>query len=141
MEKINLGVNTGKVTYQINGGCELSINPTDSGFVERLFTAFDALDKKQEAYKTEVEKNANKREVFEVARRMDEETRDIINETFGFDVCGAVFGGMNVYALADGLPVWANLMLAIMDEVDTTFAREQKATNPRIQKYTKKYHK
>ena len=34
-----------------------------------------------------------------------------------------------------------NLMLAIMDEVDTTFAREQKATNPRIQKYTKKYHK
>ena len=102
MEKINLGVNTGKVTYQINGGCELSINPTDSGFVERLFTAFDALDKKQEAYKTEVEKNANKREVFEVARRMDEETRDIINEIFGFDVCGAVFGGMNAQNIQSG---------------------------------------
>ena len=48
---------------------------------------------------------------------------------------------MNVYALSDGLPVWANLMLTIMDEIDTTFAREQKATNPRISKYTKKYQR
>ena len=30
---------------------------------------------------------------------------------------------------------------AIMDEIDTTFAREQKAQNPRISKYTKKYHR
>ena len=62
-------------------------------------------------------------------------------EVFGFDVCGAVFGDMNVYALADGLPVWCNLMLSVMDEIDTTFAREQKAQNPRISKYTKKYHR
>ena len=72
---------------------------------------------------------------------MDEEMRDIIQEVFCFDVCGAVFGDMNVYALADGLPVWCNLMLSVMDEIDTTFAREQKAQNPRISKYTKKYHR
>ena len=88
-----------------------------------------------------MEKTANKREVFETARKMDEEMREIINDVFGFDICSTLFGEMNVYALADGLPVWANLMLAIMDEVDTTFAREQKATNPRVSKYTKKYHK
>ena len=92
-------------------------------------------------YTFEVEKTANKREVFETARKMDEEMREIINDVFGFDICSALFGEMNVYALADGLPVWANLMLAIMDEVDTTFAREQKAINPRVSKYTKKYHK
>lgn len=132
---------TGVVTYNINGRCELMFNPTDSAFVERLFNAFDTLDKKQESYKAEVEKTANKREIFDTARKMDEEMRDIINEVFSTDVCTAVFGDMNVYALADGLPVWANLMLAIMDEVDTTFAREQKATNPRLAKYTKKYHK
>lgn len=50
-------------------------------------------------------------------------------------------GKMNVYALSDGLPVWVNLMLAVMDEIDTAFAREQKQTNPRIAKYTAKYHK
>lgn len=136
-----LNFDTGVATYAINGKCELSFNPTDSAFVEKLFTAFETLDKKQDAYKAEVEKTANKREVFDTARKMDEEMREIINEAFGTDLCNALFGEMNVYALADGLPVWANLMLAVMDEVDTTFAREQKATNPRVSKYTKKYHK
>lgn len=136
-----LNFDTGLVTYSLNGKCEFSFNPTDSNFVERLFNAFDTLDKKQETYKTEVEKNTNKREIFETARKMDEEMREIIQDVFGFDVCGALFGEMNVYAMADGLPVWANLMLAVMDEIDTTFAREQKAQNPRISKYTKKYHK
>ena len=32
-------------------------------------------------------------------------------------------------------------MLAVMDQIDTTFAREQKLTNPRIAKYTAKYKK
>lgn len=140
-----ISINSGVVrkTLETTDGktCELAFNATDSTFVEKLFNAFDTLDKKQEAYKAEVEKTANKREVFETARKMDKEMRDIIGEVFGFDICSALFGGMNVYALADGLPVWANLMLAIMDEVDTAFSREQKATNPRISKYTKKYHK
>lgn len=140
-----ISINSGVVrkTLETTDGktCELALNATDSTFVEKLFNAFDTLDKKQEAYKAEVEKTANKREVFETARKMDEEMRDIIADVFGFDICSALFGCMNVYALADGLPVWANLMLAIMDEVDTAFSREQKATNPRISKYTKKYHK
>lgn len=130
---------TGIETFSLNGSADVSFNPTDSAFVENLFNAFDTLDKLQESYRSEVEKTADKREVFDVARRMDGEMREIINGVFGADVCGSLFGGMNVYALADGLPVWANLMLAIMDEIDTAFAREQKATNPRIAKYTKKY--
>lgn len=136
-----LQFDTGLVTYAINGGCEVSFNPTDSAFVERLFLAFDTLDKKQEDYKAEVERTSNKREIFDTARRMDAEMREIIDGVFGGDVTGRVFGGMNVYALAGGLPVWCNFMLSIMDEVDTTFASEQKLTNPRIQKYTKKYHR
>ncbi len=136
-----LNFDTGVVTYNLNGKHELSFNPTDSTFVEKLFTAFDTLDSKQEAYKAEAEKTQGKREVFETARRMDEEMRDIIDEALGAGTCAALFGDMNVYALADGLPVWANLMLAVMDEVDTTFARERKAQSPRLAKYTKKYHK
>lgn len=132
---------TGLVTFALNGRTEITFNPTDSAFVERLFNAFDTLDKRQEAYKAEVERTADKREIFETARKMDAEMREIIDAALGGGVCAAVFGEMNVYALADGLPVWANLMLAVMDEVDGTFAREQKATNPRVAKYTKKYHR
>ena len=127
---INSGVV--KKVFETTDGktCEFSFNPTDSGFVEKLFNAFDTLDKKQETYKAEVEKTANKRDIFDTARKMDDEMREIINEVFHVDICSALFGEMNLYALADGLPVWANLMLAVMDEVDTTFSREQKATNP-----------
>lgn len=132
---------TGLVTFNVNGVCEVSFNPTDSEFVKRLFDAFDTLDKKQDAYKAEVEKIADKKEVFEIARRRDKEMREIIDNVFGVPVSDSLFGSMNVYALANGLPVWCNLMLAIMDEVDTTFAREQKATNSRVKKYTDKYHK
>ena len=67
--------------------------------------------------------------------------RELIDGVFGKPVCKELFSGLNVYALADGLPVWCNFLLAVMDEVDTTFSREQKAMNPRIAKYTAKYHK
>ena len=136
-----LTVLTGVQEYRLNDVCTVCFNPTDTAFVEKLFCAFETLDKKQDAYKAEVEKTADKKEIFETARKMDAEMRDIVNDVFGVDVCTALFGDMNVYALADGLPVWANLMLAIMDEIDTAFARESKATNPRISKYTKKYHR
>ena len=79
--------------------------------------------------------------IFDLMRERDKEMRELIDGVFDAPVCAMLFGGMNVYAMASGLPVWANLMLAIMDEVDTAFAREQKATNPRVQKYMAKYHK
>lgn len=134
-----LNFETGLVTYDLNGKCEVSFNPTDSNFVERLYTAFGELDKKQEGYKAQVDKMADKKEIFEFARERDAEMRTIIDGVFDAPVSDALFGGMNVYAVAGGLPVWCNLMLAVMDEIDTTFAREQKATNPRIAKYTAKY--
>lgn len=136
-----LNFESGLVTYNINGKCQVSFNPTDSNFVERLYLAFEDLDKKQESYKTQVEKLADKREIFDFARERDAEMRKIIDGLFDAPVSDSLFGRMSVYAVAGGLPVWCNLMLAVMDEIDTTFSREQKATNPRIAKYTEKYHR
>lgn len=139
MKELQFG--SGLETYSLNGKFEVSFNPTDSAFVERLFSTFDGLDSKQESYKAEVEKLGDRREIFAVARKRDAEMRDMIDGVLGEGCCAAVFGTMNVYALSDGLPVWANLLLAVIDEIDTTFAREQKATNPRLDKYLKKYHR
>ena len=137
----SLNFESGLVTYNINGKCQVSFNPTDSNFVECLYLAFEDLDKKQESYKTQVEKLADKREIFDFARERDVEMRQVIDGLFDAPVSDSLFGGMSVYAVAGGLPVWCNLMLAVMDEIDTTFSREQKATNPRIAKYTEKYHR
>lgn len=134
-----LKIATGAETYRLNDCCEVVFNPTDSVFVEGLFRTFEALDKKQESYKNEIDRMTDKREIFRIAREQDKEMREMIDNLFGLPVCEDIFGSMNVYAMADGLPVWCNLMLALMDEVDTSFAREQKAINPRIKKYTDKY--
>lgn len=136
-----LNFESGLVTYSLNGKCEVSFNPTDSNFVERLYNAFEELDKKQEGYKAQIEKMSNKREIFDFARERDSEMRGVIDGIFDAPVCDSVFGGMNVYSVAGGLPVWCNLILAIMDEIDTTFTREQKATNPRLKKYLAKYQR
>ena len=137
----NIQFSTGLVSYSLNGKCEVSFNPTDSAFVERLFETFNTLDKEQEAYREEIGKTEDRREIFRIARARDAEMRELIDGVFGQPVCEALFGAMNVYALAEGLPVWCNLLLAVMDEIDTGFAREQKLTNPRIAKYTEKYKK
>lgn len=135
-----LNFESGLVTFSLNGKAEVSFNPTDSNFISRLYSAFEELDKKQESYKKQIEEIAGKKEIFEFARERDAEMRKIMDEVFGVPISEAVFADMNVYAMANGLPVWANLMLAVMDEIDTSFAQEQKQTNARISKYTKKYH-
>lgn len=136
-----LRIETGVVEFDLNGVCKIAFNPTDSAIVEKIFNTFDELERKQEAYKAEVERCANGKEIFEIARHRDAEMREKIDQLFDQPVCEALFGRMNVYALADGLPVWANLLLAVIDQIDTTFAREQKATNPRIAKYTQRWRK
>lgn len=139
---IDSGVVTKTLRTTDGKECSFSFNPLDMAFSRKLFTAFEKLDAKQEKYKEEVQKNADKKEIFDIGEKMDAEMRDIIdNDVFGFDVCERLFGSMNVYAIANGLPVWANLLFAMVDETDNAYAREQKLTNPRIAKYTKKYHK
>ena len=135
-----LNFDTGVVKHSINGKYEVEFNPTDVAFAERLGKAFDDLERKQEAKRKEIE-SANTSEVFDLARKWDAEMREVIDSVFGGPLCASVFGETSVYALANGMPLWANLMLAIMDEIDAAIVREKKATDPRIQKYTKKYHR
>ena len=132
---------TGLVTFTVNDTAEVTFNPTDSNFVERLFRTFEELDKKQEAYKQEASALTDAKEIFECTQRRDKEMRSLIDAIFEGSVSDAIFGTLNAYALADGLPIWCNFLLAVMDKVDTTFAEEHKATNPRISKYLAKYHR
>ena len=136
-----LNFSTGVKTYTVNGKGEISFNPTDSNFVKRLYEGFESLDAKQEGYKSEIQNLTDKKEIFEFANARDKEMRDLIDTIFQQPVSEVVFEGLNVYALADGLPLWANFILSIFDEIDGSVAKEQKATNPRIAKYTAKYKK
>lgn len=137
-EKKELRFDTGVVTYRINGKFELTINPTDVVFIERLYDTFYVLDEKQEAYKAEVAA-AQKREVFDIARKRDAEMREMIDGVLGDGASKEIFQNMNVYAMADGLPVWANLLLTILDETDGAMSSSENRGNERLRKYQEKY--
>ena len=137
---MDLQISTGVVEYNLNGKVKVHFNPSDSEFAEKMYNVFVELDKKQEEYKAEVQ-SAAKEKIFDIARARDAEMREMLDSIFDVPVCDALFGSMNVYALADGLPVWCNLLLAIMDIVDENMTEQEKKTNPRVQKYMAKYKK
>ena len=132
---------TGIITYRVNDSCDVSFNPTDSAFIERLYTAFEVLEKKQESYKSDIMSREKPQDILSFSQERDAEMRKIIDGVFGEGISSQLFGDMNVYSLANGLPVWCNFLLAVMDESNSAFEREQKATNPKLNKYLKKYSK
>lgn len=139
-----INFSTGLEEYEIpgpGGTVKVLLNLTDLAFIERIFDTFNRMDDKQEEYSKAIEAAKDTNKIFEVLRRMEAEMRAEIDGVFNAEVCEGIFGKLSVYALADGLPLWVNLMLALIDEMDSSFAREKKATNPRIKKYTDKYKK
>lgn len=129
---------TGLKKFNINGATEVCFAPTDMNFIEKVYSAMERLDEKQGEYK-DIFATAKDTEIFDLVRRMDADARAEINSIFETDICTPVFGQMNLFTVAEGLPVWANFILALIDELDGAFAEEKKKTNPRIQKYTAKY--
>lgn len=135
-----LKFSTGVKEYRLNDKCTVFFNPSDPAFADRLYAAFDDLKKKQDARDNDVEK-MSARETFDWLSQMDKEMRDTIDGVFEQPICEVLFGRVNVYAIADGAPLWMNLMLAIMDELDEGIKREKAFHNERLVKYTKKYHR
>ena len=113
----SLNLNLGLEDYLLAGKVTVSFNPTDMNFLERITRAFSELDALREEVRQSHEKIADDREVFPVARELDGKMRGILNDLFGKEICEPLFGSMNLFAFSGGLPVWANLMLAVTDEV------------------------
>lgn len=135
-----LKIETGVQEYDLNGKCKVLFNPSDPAFADKLYTAFENLQKKQEKQQAEIE-NMTTRETFDYLNQLDIEMRSIIDGIFGQPVCDQLFGPLNVYAVAGGTPLWMNLVLAVMDELDEGIKREKAFHNEKLAKYTKKYRR
>ena len=132
---------TGVVSYSLNGKVDVRFNPMDSAFLERLFSTFDALDQKREAYKAQLEKTADKVKAYEIIRVADIEMRALLDGLFDVPICDVLFGDIRVDASSEGCPLWVNLLLSVMGEVRTAFAREEKQDDPRIAERVAKYRR
>lgn len=131
---------SGLQSFDVNGAVTVEFSPTDSDFAQKIYAIFEQLDEKQKAYSEQLKSVAETKEIFEVSNKFDQEIRGLIDALFAKPVCDALFK-TNVMALADGLPVWCNFLLAVIEKMEVGFEEEKMKTNPRIAKYTKRWKK
>lgn len=135
-----LNFSTGMKTFDVNdGAAQISYNPTDVNFVSGLYDLFVACSERYEADKDKkFEDNAA---FFEYAKQRDADVHKGIDALFGEGSAAAVFEGISSYAMADGLPLWTNFLLAVIDTVPEEMNKQVKTSKPRVEKYLKKYHR
>lgn len=131
---------SGLKEFNLGGKVTVEFNPTDVNFAQKMYDTFSTLDERTEAYYARLKEKDASDSVFQISREMDAEMREVINGLFGKDVCTPLIGDLNIYARANGLPLWANLILAVMDVMEVSVSEEDKIAQKRIEKYTKKYH-
>mgnify|MGYP007070023280 CR=1 FL=1 len=143
-----ISFDTGIEEFNLNGKVTVVFSPTDVHFVEKVLNALDDITSIYEKYQDEVsrlEDDEPSKEaaiaVYEIAHRADAEIREKINDAFGKDVCTPTIGDRSILMPANGLPVWENLLLAIIDKFDSQLVEEKAKTNPRLEAYTKKYRR
>ncbi len=134
---MEIKVNTGLVDYDLGGKVTVSFNPTDVGFGGRLYDAITALADVQD--ETMPEKDPKK--AIEWLMEKDRKGREIIDNLFEKEVCKPLYDTISIFAFADGLPLWANLLLAIMDQMNDSVVKQRAEVEKRIKKYTAKYEK
>ena len=127
-------LDTGVKEYEINGYTAY-FNPTDESFIARVEKAFESLDGLQGELKESEDKPID----FSVFVGMDEKMRNIIDGVLGEGAADSIFPGVNVYSLSNGLPLWLNLMYAIVDEISDACEAEFGKADERMKHYNEKY--
>ena len=133
---MNINFETGVKSYTVNGvDNAIRFNPADGGFLKRLLGTFERM--------TELQKNVSPDDgdSLESLEKFDADARAEIDALFGADTCGRIFGDVSLCSVAEGLPVWMNFLLAVMDECDEAISKAKASASPALQKYLKKYGK
>ena len=135
----SIRIDTGIKEFNLNGAVTVYFCPTDVTFAEQLFSIEEAIEKKTEEYSERIDKLEDNKDVFEAANALDMEIREMLNSIFDTDICTPLVGTTKIYAIANGLPIWANLILGLIDAMDADLEEQKKRTKQRIKKYTEKY--
>nr|DAF97109.1 MAG TPA: tail assembly chaperone [Siphoviridae sp. cthae16] len=133
-------IETDVAEYRLNDKCSVFFNPADPVFVGRVYDALEKLKVSEDTKNKDLATLKGKgREVFAYLKKLDQETRATLDELLGEDTCKQLFGSVSVYAYAGGLPLWLNLILAIIDELDEGVKRQHALQDEQIAKYINKY--
>ena len=139
---MELNFANGVQSYTVNGVEDaLRLNPTDAEMLQKIYLAMKDLEGKQKERAKVGKRSEDIEETFSLLHALDQEMRGVLDGLFGDGLCEKIFGEMSLYASADGLPVWENFILAVIDLFDDSVKREAALSDKRIQKHVQKYHR
>lgn len=142
MTELNIGRGLKSYTMKGEGGqCEIRFNPTDEGFLERMYATIEQLEAITDKKRKEWESLDDPKGIFDLMRQLDRDVRAEIDGLFGGPVSQAVCGDVRICAYSDGLPIWMNMILAVIDEMDASLRASHDMGRQRLNKYTAKYAK
>lgn len=95
------------MSYKLNGAVEVTFNPKDPAFAERLYSAIDELDRLQAHHF-----DGGVDHFLHTVRRM----REILDSLFDVSICAPLFGDVRPGAFAQGAPLWRNLLYAVISQ-------------------------
>lgn len=136
-----LSFGNGSKTFVVNESVEISFNPASSQFCKELMDTVERCQQIMEQTKAQQERvEADKKAVFDIAQEQDAKICQQIDNLFGTGKAAQLFP-WGATAWSDGLPVWLNFCLAVLDEVAQSVTEQQSKAEPRLQKYLDKYQK
>lgn len=126
------------------GKVKVMFNPADLNLATRAANMLFEIQDICEKYQGEIDAlDAGNREdaikAESIGHNADLEIREKINSLFDTDVCTPNIGNCSITAPAGGLPIWQNMLLALLESFEAKVVEEQRKTNPRLEAYIKKY--
>lgn len=130
---------TGLKTFDVNGAVEITFNPTSAAFLRKLQSTAEELNAVHERFAA----GAKNSDALTLLEKADAEMRTIIDGVLGDGFCAAAVPPDDALLLdiGGGFPIWANIILAILEKMDDSLLKEKDAAEKRIRKYSAKYKK
>lgn len=133
-----LNYTAGKRQYTLPSGAVIHFDPCDSEFANKIIVAVRNCNKIQNSFPKEPFTDLD--EQLNFIQKMNGDIREEIDKAFGEPVCEKACCGSSPISLSDGLPVWMNFLMAVIDEIDANMPEGEKRSRARVQQYMDKYN-
>lgn len=132
---------SGVIEASINGVRTIKFNPSDIGFLEKMYGMVAKIDEIEKRGQEKREKTDDPAKMFEYYRAADKQMRDVVDAEFGEGFCDDVFSNVRLTAISDGMTVIENFVFSVLDQMDEDITANIAKRQGRIAKYTEKYQK
>lgn len=134
----NLSYGAGKREYTLNGGAVIHFDPCDSEFANKIVLAIRNCNEIQKQFPKEAFEDLE--EQLACIQSLNNQIRQELDKAFDEPVAEKACCGSSPCAVADGLPVWMNFLMAVIDEIDANMPEGEKRSRERVQQYVERYN-